>query len=77
MTKRIDLKFNQAKTSRAEIHAAIDLVITGARGGLGEFCNTCGLGGIDLRLTGLEDSDFESEQPQSVPGLLSVETTDI
>ncbi len=68
----VELKFNQATTSRAEIHAAIDLMITSVRGGLGEFCNTCGLGGIDVYLHGVDPSDFGSG-PQTVPGVLAME----
>jgi hypothetical protein len=71
MAHHVELKFNQATTSRAEIHAAIDLMLTSVRGGLGEFCNTCGLGGIDVYLTGVDPGDFASER-ETVPGVLSM-----
>lgn len=71
MAHRVELKFNQATTSRAEVHAAIDLMITSVRGGLGELCNTCGLGGIDIYMTGIDPGDFASER-ETVPGVVAM-----
>jgi FlaG/FlaF family flagellin (archaellin) len=69
-SRSAELTFNKEAVNLEQIHLAVDEVVRGLRPG---GCTTCGLGGWDITLRGVDPGEFENVAALTKnPGVLSI-----